>query len=122
MEARTQLAALDHNFNVGRHQAMASSGELRYESQFSRHKGDYVAKKVYVEKSYDDVCQLMNKVQQAAFGKEFPPIPVLGTSARTTLFSPFVPLAWVATCAPMFTIATQALYIALSLAHSSPIH
>ena len=68
MEARTQLAALDHNFNVGRHQAKTSSGELCYESQFSRHKGDYVAKQVYVEKSYDDVGQLMNKVQQAAFG------------------------------------------------------
>ena len=31
-------------------------------------------------------------------------------------------LAWVATHASMFAIATQALYIALSLAHSAPIY
>ena len=30
---------------------------------------------------------------------------------RTHLLSPFVPLAWVATCAPIFAIATQALYL-----------
>ena len=39
---------------------------------------------------------------------------------HTTSFSPFAPLAWVATCAPMFAIATQALYIALLLSHLSP--
>ena len=32
---------------------------------------------------------------------------------RTHLLSPFVPLAWVATCAPIFAIATQALYLAV---------
>ena len=32
---------------------------------------------------------------------------------RTHLSSPFVPLAWVATCAPIFAIATQALYLAV---------
>ena len=70
MEARTQLAALDHNFNVGRHQAKTTSGELLYKSQFSRHKGYYVAKKVYVEKSYDFVGQLMNNVQQARLSEK----------------------------------------------------
>ena len=52
----------------------------------------------------------------------------LGTSSRTSssrpactrtrLYSPFVPLAWVATCAPVFAIATQALYIALFLSRA----
>ena len=32
---------------------------------------------------------------------------------RTHLLSPFAPLAWVATCAPIFAIATQALYLAV---------
>ena len=76
MAARTQLAALNHNFNAGRHQAKTSRGRTRYKSHFSRPKGDYIAKKVHVEKSYDYVGQLMNKVQQVAFEKQFSPIPV----------------------------------------------
>ena len=34
------------------------------------------------------------------------------------LFSPFALLAWVATCTPIFAIATQALYLAIALIQS----
>lgn len=75
MEARTQLAALDNNQNVGRDQAKTSLDDLRFKSQYARHKHDFVAKKIYEEKSYEYVYDLMDQVRQSAFGKEFPPIP-----------------------------------------------
>lgn len=75
MEARTQLAALDNNSNVGRQHAVTSTGDLRYKSQFSRHKGDYVAKKIFEEKSYEFAHQLMQDVHDAAIGKKIPVVP-----------------------------------------------
>ncbi|XP_065195097.1 uncharacterized protein LOC135826412 [Sycon ciliatum] len=70
MIVRTQLAALDHNFNVNRHHSKAKkTGEGRYKVQFSRHKGDYVAKKIYDRKSYAYVDKLMCDVVAVAHGE-----------------------------------------------------
>ena len=68
MVVRTQLAALDHNFNVNRHQSKTKTGQERYKVQFSRHKGDYVAKKIYDRKSYGYVEKLMADVVAVADG------------------------------------------------------
>ncbi|XP_065180373.1 uncharacterized protein LOC135810903 [Sycon ciliatum] len=65
MEARTQLAALDHNFNAGREQA-TSKGQPQYKVQFSRVKGDFVAKKIYSEKKYGCMHSMMQQVSDVA--------------------------------------------------------
>eukprot|EP00117_Sycon_ciliatum_P005616 scpid101353/ scgid3873/ len=66
MEARTQLAALDHNFNAGREQATTSTGQPQYKVQFSRVKGDFVAKKIYSEKKYGCMHSMMQQVSDVA--------------------------------------------------------
>ena len=66
MEARTQLAALDNNAHVGRAQAKTSSGDLRYKVQFSRHKNDFVAKRIFESKTYEHVQGLMDHVEAVA--------------------------------------------------------
>jgi len=68
MVGRTQLAALDHNANVGRHHSKNKTGDGRYKVQYSRHKGDYVAKKIYDKKSYEYVDKLMADVVAVAAG------------------------------------------------------
>ena len=68
MIARTQLAALDHNFNVGREHSTIESGEERFKVQYSRQKGDYVAKKIYEEKNYGYVGAMMAQVVDVAKG------------------------------------------------------
>lgn len=74
MVARTQLAALDHNYNVGREQSMTKRGEARYKSQFGRQKGDYVAKKIFEKKDYKYVELLLDDVVATATGELHPPI------------------------------------------------
>ena len=75
MEGRLQLAALDNNYNVGREQDMTMSGEARFKMQYSRLKGDYIAKKIYAEKSYDYVYKLMDDVALLAAGQlQLPPV------------------------------------------------
>ena len=69
MEGRLQLAALDNNYNVGREQDMTMSGEARFKMQYSSLKGDYIAKKIYAEKSYDYVYKLMDDVALLAAGE-----------------------------------------------------
>ena len=68
MIARTQLAALDHNFNVGREHSTTESSEERFKVQYSRQKGDYVAKKIYEEKNYGYVGAMMAQVVDVAKG------------------------------------------------------
>ena len=69
MNARTQLAVLDHNSNTGRQHARTAKGELRFKSQYSRLKGDFVAKKIMEEKSYSYVDDLMSQVVKLATGQ-----------------------------------------------------
>ena len=47
MRARTQLAAVYHNCNVGRQQAKTEKGQLRYRLVYPKSKGQWVVKKVY---------------------------------------------------------------------------
>ena len=74
MLARTQLVAPDHNSNVGRQHATTTTGSLRYKSQYSRQKGDYVTEKIFQDKSYTFAHSLMQDVKDAACGKKFPAI------------------------------------------------
>ena len=86
MEGRLQLAALDNNYNVGREQDMTAGGEARFKMQYSRLKRDYVAKKIYAEKSYEYVHKLMDDVSHLAAGKmQLPPVmrqPLLSISRQ----------------------------------------
>ena len=68
MIGRTQLAALDHNFNVGREQSKTAAGEDRFKVQYSKRKGEYVAKKIYDAKRYTYVEDMMRDVVCVANG------------------------------------------------------
>ena len=70
MEARMQLAALDHNCNVNREQAVvkkarkgsAPVGTLRFQSKYSKATSQWVVKPIPVAKSYnfiDDILTAM---------------------------------------------------------------
>ena len=52
MNARTQLAALDHNHNVGHKQAKRKDGQLRFTKAFAKQKGDWISRKIYDKKRY----------------------------------------------------------------------
>ena len=67
MVARTQLAALDHNYNLNRSQAVISNendgvGEERYKVVFPKGLKDWVAKPVLKDKSYEFFNDLMYDV------------------------------------------------------------
>ncbi|KAL1276201.1 hypothetical protein QQF64_035824 [Cirrhinus molitorella] len=62
MVARTQLAILDHNENVGRQQAKTSSGTLRYNVVFPKHTKEWVAKKIYEKTTQNFRQTLLGKV------------------------------------------------------------
>ena len=68
MVGRTQLAALDHNQNIGRQQATTQAGELRYRTECTRQKGAWVAKKIYEKKEYGYLHDMVKNVALAAAG------------------------------------------------------
>jgi hypothetical protein len=63
MVARTQLAVLDHNFNLGRSHAVASTGEHAgeemYKVVFPKGRKTWVAKPVLEKKSFDYVFDML---------------------------------------------------------------
>ena len=76
MCARTQLAVLDHNSNVGRPQATTRTGELRYTRAYTKQRGQWVARKVYAKKSYVYLHSLLDDCQSAVEGRlELPSLP-----------------------------------------------
>ena len=72
MTARLELAALDHNANVGREQAKikkantasAEVGDLRYRTAYSKQTKQWVAKPIYIAKNYDYLEPIMEAVVQ----------------------------------------------------------
>ncbi|XP_063045587.1 uncharacterized protein LOC134439608 [Engraulis encrasicolus] len=62
MRARTQLAVLDHNKNVGRQQATTKDGELRWKYPYSRQSGDWVSKPIYEKTTQSFRKDLMERV------------------------------------------------------------
>ena len=81
MLARTELAALDHNSNVGRCQARVrkpnaqstEEGDLKYHCAFSKQTKQWVAKPIHTEKKYDYIKPMMEAaIQQELSGEEGP--------------------------------------------------
>jgi ribonuclease HI len=75
MVARTQLAILDHNANVGREQAEikkgSSPGEKRFKIVCGKQRKNWVAKKIKVPKTYSHVEGMMQDVILCKQGKKF---------------------------------------------------
>ena len=65
MIARTALAALDNNHNVGRQQATTQAGDLRYKVVYPKGRKDWVAKPITEVKSYDYIAAMLTKVVEA---------------------------------------------------------
>ena len=59
MVARTQLAVLDHNFNLKREVALDSQGQQRFSVMFPKATGRWGVRRLYVAKSYDFRQELM---------------------------------------------------------------
>ncbi|XP_070550648.1 uncharacterized protein [Ptychodera flava] len=59
MLARTQLAALDHNANVGRAHRRNKNGDLQWRPVCPKATNTWIVKKVYEEKSYEWAKQLI---------------------------------------------------------------
>jgi hypothetical protein len=62
MTARTALAVLDHNHNIGREQKTNSVGEPCYRFAFPKTSGKWVAKPLYEDKSYKHVWDILHSV------------------------------------------------------------
>lgn len=64
MIARTQLVALDHNYNVGRAQAVITSGnnagQERFKAVFPKGRKDWVVKPILTEKSYLCISNMLH--------------------------------------------------------------
>ena len=76
MRARTQLAVLDHNHNVGRSQGQTREGTKKHKFVSPKGKIGWIAKPQYEEKSYAFLSDLMFSL--LAFKKgdiEVPPLP-----------------------------------------------
>ena len=61
MIARTELAALDNNHNLGRQQATTSMGMPRYRVAFPKGQKDWVAKPISEAKSYSYIANMMTR-------------------------------------------------------------
>ncbi len=66
MVGRTQLAALDHNMNVGRKQATTKSRKLRYRTEYTKQKGSWVEKNYEKKKKYSFREDLVQAALNAA--------------------------------------------------------
>ncbi|XP_071992171.1 uncharacterized protein [Engystomops pustulosus] len=74
MVARTELSALDHNYNVGRRQATARGfdGEEKekYRVEYSKARRSWVVKKLYEPKSNEFLKPILNDVLGAVAGEK----------------------------------------------------
>ena len=66
MKARSQLAAIDNNENVGRMQAVvergANAGEARYKKCYSKKQKQWVLKPILEKKAYHFLPEISEKV------------------------------------------------------------
>lgn len=62
MVARTQLSAIDHNFNIWRNQKTDDEGQPKFYRAFSKVTGRWTAKRLYEEKDYGFRLDLMDMV------------------------------------------------------------
>ncbi|KAL2076461.1 hypothetical protein ACEWY4_027925 [Coilia grayii] len=75
MRARTQLAVMDHNMNVGRTQKTTQEGNPRYKYSFSKASQQWVAKPVYETTSQDFLKDLMDDVLKMTETQRLEPWP-----------------------------------------------
>ena len=83
MRARTQLAILDHNHNVGRTQAMTKEGVAKHKFAHPKESPGWVAKPQYKDKSYQFLYDLMSDLLAFKRGQiEVPPLPAKPAAAN----------------------------------------
>ena len=76
MRARTQLAILDHNHNVGRNQAQTKEGTKKHKFVSPKGSVGWIAKPQYEEKSYEFLNDLVAALFAFKRGDvEVPPLP-----------------------------------------------
>ena len=64
MKARSMLAVMDNNFNIGRNQATTAKGAKRWVVHWSKVTKKFVAKKIYEPKQYSFRADLMQATLQ----------------------------------------------------------
>ena len=63
MQARLQVAALDHNCSVNRQQARTKTGQLRYKLEYSKPAGSYVAKPIKEQKDHSFKTEVVEGIK-----------------------------------------------------------
>lgn len=71
MEGRLQVAALDHNYSVGRSQARTQAGLLKFKQEYSKAAGTYVVKPIPVNKKYSFRKVLLVGIMQRCLKGKF---------------------------------------------------
>ena len=64
MKARSMLAVMNNNFNIGRNQATTAKGAKRWVVHWSNATNKFVAKKIYEPKQYSFRADLMQATLQ----------------------------------------------------------
>ena len=67
---RSQLAALDHNYNLGRKQAKTQDGQLRFNIAFTKRRKAWIVKKIYEEKDTEWIKELLQETVSARLGSD----------------------------------------------------
>ncbi|XP_063077476.1 uncharacterized protein LOC134467554 [Engraulis encrasicolus] len=70
MVARTKLAVMDNNFNVGREQAVTAEGAPRFSQEFKKHSKDWIVRKIYEPTSQAFTTALIEDVLERREKKE----------------------------------------------------
>eukprot|EP00731_Ephydatia_muelleri_P024187 Em0016g458a len=60
MQARTELAIIDHNHNTDREQAVTAAGQLRYKLEYSKRTKKWVVKAIAEHKQHDYLLDMMS--------------------------------------------------------------
>lgn len=76
MVARTQLAILDHNSNVGRQQATTEDGSLQFSLEFKKAQGQWRVRKVFTPSSQDFKKNLVSRVLECRLNGEVPDVRI----------------------------------------------
>ena len=59
MVSRLRVAAMDHNWAVGRQQATTADGTLMFKVEYSKAAGGYIVKKIKAEKNWSFTQKLL---------------------------------------------------------------
>ncbi|KAG5284877.1 hypothetical protein AALO_G00031490 [Alosa alosa] len=92
MRARTELAIIDHNINIGREQKTTLEGKPQYKDMYTKTTQQWVAKPVYEPTSQDFRKDLMEDVLKLREEKSLEPWPQIQADLNKTRIGAETPI------------------------------